>query len=744
MTAVLPLSRLDVPAWFLPLAQDESPLKWWPPTPSSERHQKTSKHGVLNDIIAWLEDYPPPQPFIPPPTDEPIETSCQASNTSTETTLAHTTFSETISKSSRINDQLASVTAVDTQILPANEKAHGALDNASMPTIRVPQGSVDVAELMTSLRESLLSSPQEFKQLFNVLVQYEDAARCCILQEDFHSEALLALLDPFSGEHDLTFHLPPSLAGRIEAEWRARVLSILRTTNWTRPEALDRDIWVEAAKLLCQPRRLQTKHALQPSRDEYGDSSISSDGFATWCSTLKNLAFLIMDLRPKHRRHLRAEMRKALIAQASTTGASNSPLTLGLGWAIVLLNNTFKQSQVDFDKNYQEFISNADNQHRDAQTFYLVMSQFHRNACLPYEDYASIVDSHHEESRWAALFSRFVSVRSDAVILLRQAKSLLNRMGYLDEAAASVCARLGQAHPRCDEGLAIAMDDHRAALQLHDSRRILHAEKTKDSPQQVWSYTTWGLYVHAMIKDPRIPIMQITDCIGTLGHRNVTKAPRLDGAERRGRARLLEDMSHTLAYDAPNYRPWRVWKELSVWNQLYHKLMLRDKYSSKISNIMMDLTMSRMKRGEVVKPARINFLVHMVRAQMGEQEAKTFEQRVLGWQKRNKTLGTSEQKFPVRFRPQQSVAELEMVRAQCDMAQGGEDGEHLKQEDMGFMETLESRGTVYSAGEHLPADWTTVPPASHPKRQEDENDDDLVQIISSLRIRRVHVAGPSK
>ena len=139
MTAVLPLSRLDVPAWFLPLAQDESPLKWWPPTPSSERHQKTSKHGVLNDIIAWLEDYPPPQPFIPPPTDEPIETSCQASNTSTETTLAHTTFSETISKSSRINDQLASVTAVDTQILPANEKAHGALDNASMPTIRVPQ-----------------------------------------------------------------------------------------------------------------------------------------------------------------------------------------------------------------------------------------------------------------------------------------------------------------------------------------------------------------------------------------------------------------------------------------------------------------------------------------------------------------------------------------------------------------------------------------------------------------------------
>ncbi|KAH8179755.1 hypothetical protein LIA77_01274 [Sarocladium implicatum] len=711
MTAVLPVSRLELPAWFLPVAQDESPLKWWPPTNPTERHTKKTKSGVLNDIIAWLEDYPPPKPFITPPIEELFDSSSaesQALGTNIANDAIGASSAQQGSQSSYVQTVFAGVAAAEAASSASPTSSHNILgETASLPaaqvidplSIPIHQDRVDATNLMASLREDLSACPHDFESLSRVLPRYDDAVARCVLQGDFHSQALCTLLDPFNGEHNIASRIPPLLVDRILAQWQGRVLSVLRTTNWTRPEALDRSVWVEATKLLCQPRIGETSSGSAPHESGHHRASVSSDRFASWCSTLRNLTLLVMEMRPQHRKYLRVQMNKYLSTQASVM---DSPMTVGLGWAIVLLNNHFEHSQVDFDKFYQDSIGNDQNQHRDAQTFYLVMSQLCRNQSLPYQGYVSIFEYHNEKSRWAALLSTLASLRSEAVALGQQARSLLSRMDYLDEMSGSVRLQPIYLFERCDEGLAIVMDNHRVALQLHESRQILHAEKSRNSARQAWSYKTWALYIHTMIKDPQIPITHITDCICSLGHRTETKAPRLDQAEREGRARLLEEMSHTLAYDAPNFRPWRIWKELSLWNQLYYTLMRQGKYSPKISNIMMDITVSRLQRGEVVKPSRINFLAHMVRGQVGEEQAKAFKTRVLSWQKQNKGLGTSEQLFPLRFRPQQSAAELEMVERM--KALEGSQEQHLEQT------------------------------ASDMEAQPEEESDELVEIVSSLRI----------
>jgi hypothetical protein len=72
---------------------------------------------------------------------------------------------------------------------------------------------------------------------------------------------------------------------------------------------------------------------------------------------------------------------------------------------------------------------------------------------------------------------------------------------------------------------------------------------------------------------------------------------------------------------------------------------------------MMDLTIARLERGELISTRRLNLMTNVVRMQAGEEQAQIFGERIIKWRDQNKTISTIEQKFPLRSRRALSPAE---------------------------------------------------------------------------------------
>lgn len=705
MTAVLPVSRLELPAWLLSLSHYELSPTWSPPTKASERHQKGAKAGVLDNIIAWLEDSPPDKPFITPPTDV---ASHQASEEVTSASSTASVASIAVGAAEASDSAAASIgaEAVDAEIVDESQ------------SVAASQSKINTRDLMAALREDLLASPRTIKSQYEVLSKYEEEATRCLLRQDLLTSDLQTLLEPFSGLLDWEAHSRSGLFIWVQGEWRGRIARILRDINAENPQAVQDKTWVHLTKVLCQSPlpemgagsiRLQSqpeqampgtsknlvsswsswlKHSattmtdlwrnpitLKSQTHDGGWHSLSGDALYSWCASLKQLAFTIKDLRPEQQSHLVHGMEEAL--WSSSTAAKHIdthtalPTSMALGWAVLAMwQQQSGKFQKAFDRIYGDLVCRADASLRDTPTFYLVLSNLFYNKALSRTEFSRVYDYHGHDSRWAVMFSRLAWQSHKGRVNLEGTGALLRRIGYFEQASASVMAAANPGIERCVEGLAIATCDHRAALRLHDLRVFLDSRKASDSRQR-WSHITWAPYVHTMIKDPNIQLSDVTKCIASFGYGATIDGTPANDKERAGRAKLLEDMSHTLAYKAPNFRPWRIWKELSLWNLLYRKLT--GEFSAQIGSIMVEVTVTRMKSGEVIGRRRLNYLVDVVRRLDGDVVAEKFRKKSLAWQKRNLELGTEEQKFPTRFHSQRSSAEeaqkaVERLQEEQDLA----------------------------------------------------------------------------
>ncbi|KAK0392530.1 hypothetical protein NLU13_2025 [Sarocladium strictum] len=606
MTAVLPVSRLEMPAWFLPLAQDNSSPAWAPPTRPSERHQRP---GLLNQFMSWLEDYPPDKPFLTPPVDEASK-----------------------------------------EIMSAESVSAGLSDTKEL---------ADLVEIMANLQEDLRSAPNDFKAQRVVLNRYYVDILPTLTEiafsqtrhvplDDSKKALLQALLSPFA-ERDYHLHGSVSSTLRVLAHWQGRIIRTFSDLAQANPQLNHTWILIEAAKMLCDPIFTKVEPGSHP------DGAPFSDSFYHWCSSLKQLSRAMKSLPHEQQRVLIERMRHFLVDESSCDAvpAQSEILNARLGWAMILLwRPTSDNLKTSFDDIYSTFASANASAHRDERTFYLVMSELCLSLSISRDDFASAFAHHDKPSRWSALYATLVDQGERASRLLQKTNALLTRMKYNKEVAVAIRAETAPDLQRCIEGLVIAMGDYKVALQLHNER--VSATTQRDASQP-WSYQTWSLYINAMIQDPRVQITETTALIGSLKLGSNT-ATLVNQQEREGRAKLLEEMSYTLAYKSPKFRPWRVWKELQVWNQLYRRFTKT--YSPKISQIMMDLTIKRLERGEVISTRRLKLMTNVVRDQAGEEQAQMFSDRITKWRNRNRYLGTEEQKFPLRFRRDLSPAEM--------------------------------------------------------------------------------------
>jgi hypothetical protein len=601
MTAVLPVSRLELPTWLLPIVQDNSPPTWFPPSNPTERHRTP---GLLNRVISWLEswleDYPPDTPFITPPAD-------------------------------------------------ATDKV------------------VDPTSQMTKMQGELFSTAEKFRAKQAVLNKHYDDFVPCIaslaraqtdsgLRNKADRDILQRLLDPYAGQEGLMRNADLDVAGRVLAYWQARVIRTFSAITRDDPHLHRAGIWIEISALLCDSKlfQMQAQTGTAPAAEkDRTTSSISSETIYSWCLFFKPLATAIGDLPDCEKVRVFEAMDRFL-----TNHRTENPCALDarLSWAAVLLWRQTHEGSRAFESIYNRHVSGEPEDLRDERNWYLVLADI--VLCHPFDrnQFKAIYAYSNSASQWPALFAALTDHGERSGKVLRRTYRLLKRLNYVDEVAAAVFAETSPALQQCVEGLVIATADYRTALRVHDSKKVVDLRSTPKSVRQQWSYTTWAHYVHSMIQDYQCPLKDITAAIGSIADCNIVNGVLLPQEERYGRARLLEEMSHTLAFSAHQVRPWRVWKELSLWNQLYRKFT--GEYSPKISRVMLDIVISRLKRGEVVSDRRLTHMVHHVRTQAGDEEAQAFDVTIRKWRNRNRFLGTEQQKFPLRFRPDFSRAEM--------------------------------------------------------------------------------------
>lgn len=600
MTAVLPVSRLELPTWLLSIAQDNSPPTWFPPSKPTERHRTP---GLLNRVISWLEswleDYPPDTPFITPPADATDEV-------------------------------------------------------------------IDPTRHMAKMQDELFSTAEEFKAKRAVLDKYYDDFVPCIaslaraqtdsgIQNKADREILRCLLDPYAGQEDLMENADLGVVGRALAYWQARVIRTFSAITRDDPHLHRAGIWIEISALLCNPKlfQMQTqKGTALAAEKERTTSSISSEPFYSWCSTLKQLAIAIRALPGCEQVRTFEAMERVLTTHHTETARA---FDARWSWAAVLLWRQTHEGLRAFQSIYNRHLSDEPEDVRDERNWYIILADFVLSHPFGRSDFNAIYAYSHSASRWPALFAALIDQGERSSRLLRRTYRLLEQLNYVDEVAAAVRAETNPALQRGVEGLVIATADYRTALRLHDSKTVVDSRSTPKNVRQ-WSYNTWAHYVHSMIRDSKVPLTDITATIGSISDCNIVDGVSLPQEERDGRARLLEEMSHTLAYSAHKVRPWRVWKELSLWNQLHKKFTGR--YSAEISQIMLDIVIARLKRGEVLSDRRLSLMVHIVREQAGQEQAQAFGVTIRRWRNRNRFLGTDQQRFPLRFRPDYSRAEM--------------------------------------------------------------------------------------
>jgi hypothetical protein len=508
---------------------------------------------------------------------------------------------------------------------------------------------------MASLRDELCSAPEAWKAQRAILNRYHEAIIPFLTalasfqtHHGFPGERektlLRCLLDPFRGQEPV-FLGRMSLTARFRAHWHGCITRALKNIVKKQPDLHYTWILIELSKVLCEPRVSKTE------QDNLFPKELSSDHFFYWCLSLKEFCIAKKELQPEQQADLIENM--AHFVACNATRQEGGLLNARLGWAITLLWRPKTDSwKAAFDDVYSELTTGEEKQFRDERTFYLVMSALCLSRSIPRHDFASVFAHQGSLSHWAALYATLASQGVRAPSLLQKTNSLLERMNYTTEVAAAIRAETDSALHRSIDGLAIATGDYQATMRKYNEQVL---DKSRSRASQSWSYQTWCLHMKAMIQDPKTQITDTTALFKSLRDRATVNGISVANLRREGKAKLLENMSHTLAYDAPRFRSWRVWKELQVWNQLYRKLT--GQYSPKISLIMMDLTIARLERGELISTRRLNLMTNVVRMQAGEEQAQIFGERIIKWRDQNKTISTIEQKFPLRSRRALSPAE---------------------------------------------------------------------------------------
>lgn len=615
MTGLMQTSHAYPPIWQFDVGP--SMLQWEAPTTQAHRKQKREKasvSGLFNSLVGWLEN-------------------SGAAETPQATALDQ-------------NRNMATMSAEALAVTPDAE-----LESTAEPILYDRASSPHLPEEIVKLRLSILDADiGDTHSLLRLAKTCRRAIRQRIERGDMSVEALLASLEPLdasSTDRIKSDHTANKMAAMI----RRGILSAMEDAQKQVPSRVAQILWIAFFDRICAangdnldlqtfwrlmqtwPASLRHKITAEQIRN-FTYSFITaqasrSNAFSHWSSRAARLSKALLVLSKTQREALDESIKTFLLQQDWVTDKSRR---LRFSWLVVKAYDSDVAAQ-DFAQMYHGCVG-SEVRLNSMQLWQLMVARLSATGTFDTDVRKELMKASYNfmSERWTALASAIIS-SPNKESGLQELCAALTEIGEFSTLVRALTSHPLTAHRKeIIQAIATACENHKQALQLHDSIAIKQPPSARRSP--VLGLPVWNKYIEQMIKDPNLDPIRVWQVLrftsrtrpsSNNAHNNSTAGSNEDIQTK---VQLLDQMGQWFM-EATHLNDRQILR--NVQRCVTCQRALSNGVSSRTLANVTEVVTRDMEKGQMGRKTRLEWLVGMVAQHQGHEEAKNAASALKGW-----------------------------------------------------------------------------------------------------------------
>ncbi|KAG5980988.1 hypothetical protein E4U55_003425 [Claviceps digitariae] len=618
MTGLMPTSHTFPPIWELDVGS--SRLQWEAPTSQEHRRQKrekTSVSGIFKSFIGWFRNWG-----------------------STDKRSSAMAVSPSDAGSSVVRSEALAVDSCSTEFIATADQ----VADEPMPSPELPEEIMLLRSKITNIKEDAF-----------ILGNLNQAARVCkrclrrrIERSDLSVQGLVAALEPLDSTS--RSRIPNAkMADKMSAMIRRGILQAMGDVHNQNPGAVSRELWLAFKDNLFTSTTKGDAHGIQllaklleimPAslKDDISAEKIRNltrtlvtaqagrkNSIPRWLALASRFNRVLQQLPAQRQREIDDDMATFLSQQDQV---SDTAKRMRFAWLVIKAHTAHTSTQSFLDL-YRSWLG-PNHRLNSLQRWQVI---FARLSALQTFDPASRNQLMEEAytsqyARWSALLTHTMSsVHKDTA--LQEISAVLSGIGeFASTVRTLTLPPVHELERHTMEALAAACSSHHEVLILHDA---IDMKPRAHRAQPLWSWTTWTKHVEAIIKDPAIDQSRIWKLLRLTYTplKNTQLLAKEIAQEKNAKCHLLIQMTEWFI-QAKHLTDRQVLRNLQRCLNMYRALNDGAIPSQMLAHLV-GLISRDLERGQRGRTARMRWLLALISAKYGPEEAQKAARAWDGW-----------------------------------------------------------------------------------------------------------------